>query len=296
MKQKIIECRNVGYEIKGKQLLSEMDFTINTGQRIALLGHNGAGKSTLIDLITGAIQPTYGELIWYDQPGAKIDRRRIGVIFDELKSHLLLTARELINYFQKIHRIKDEKRIPFLVENLGLGNQLSKQVRVLSKGERKKLWLLLGVMHRPDFLIMDEAMAELDPAIKKHCWEQVILEDPNRTILFSTHSWNEAQDYADSVMFLSKGKMIMGVSPTQQLLSEDYLPQKNKVVVNDHPSLRNYLNESAEVYYSNQGQLNIFPKNLELILERVRQFTPNFSVVSSSLVDVYSLSIQKQLL
>lgn len=294
MKKELLRCHNLGYVVEGKQLLKGIDFTVYSGQRIALLGHNGSGKSTLIDLLTGAIRPTEGEVCWYCQPGAKLNRRTVGVVFDELGAFLLLTVGEVIRYFARIYGQRDDQRARYLIERLDLEKNLKKQVRVLSKGERKKLWLLLAMIHQPEFLIMDEATAELDPAIKNHCWDKVILEDPLRSILFTTHSWEEAQRYADSIVFLDNGKMTMDLLPTQQLLSTEFLPQKNKVVVMDHPQLQEYLHNSAAVYYLDQGQLHILPENLEQTLGQICQVTPNFSVVNTSLMDVYALSQQKQ--
>lgn len=294
MKAELLRCQQLGYETEGKKLLSDIDFAVARGQKVALLGHNGAGKSTLIDLLTGAIRPSEGQVHWYGQAIGQLNRHKVGVVFDELNAFLLLTVGEVIRYFSLIYGQKDHIRARHLIELLDIEKNLKKQVRVLSKGERKKLWLLLAVIHRPEFLIMDEATAELDPAIKNLAWERIILEDPERSILFTTHSWEEAQRYADSIVFLDNGKMTMDILPTQQLLSSEFLPQKNKVVVMDHPQLQDYLNNTAAVYYLDQGQLHILPENLEQTLGQICRVTPNFSVVNTSLMDVYALSQQKQ--
>ena len=293
MKKELLRFQNITYTTKGNTLLQDIDFSVFQGQKVALLGHNGAGKSTLIDILTDAIRPTSGNVIWYGNPKAKMNRYTTGVIFDELGAFLLLTAGEVINYFKAIYGIKDAERVPFLVERLDFEKNLSKQVRLLSKGERKKLWLLLAVIHRPEFLIMDEATAELDPQIKRYAWENVILEDPQRSLFFTTHSWDEAQQYADAIIFLSNGRMVMDLLPTEKLLSEEFLPQKNKIVIKDLPKLRDQLNGSISVYYENKGQLNILTNNLEETLGKIRLHTSNFSVVDTSLMDVYALAQQK---
>jgi ABC-2 type transport system ATP-binding protein len=293
MKTEILNCQNVGFETQGKKLLENINFSVYQGQRIAILGHNGAGKSTLIDLLTQAFKPSEGKITWPGSKNGKLDPKRVGVVFDELDAFIMLTVGEVIRYFEKIYGIMEPSRSKKLIQELDHEKNLYKQVRFLSKGERKKLWLILAILHQPELLIMDEATAELDPSIKKHLWEQLILEQRDRSMLFTTHSWEEAQQYADWILFLSNGKMTMPPQRTQQLLSTEYLPQRNKVVVMDHPLLQVYLQEQPTVFYLSKEHLHILPSDLEQTLGRIRSITPNFSVVNTSLMDVYALSQQK---
>jgi ABC-2 type transport system ATP-binding protein len=293
MKTEILSCQHVGYEVQGKKLLEDINFSVFQGQRIAILGHNGAGKSTLIDLLTQAFRPSEGKIVWPGTKNDRLDPKRVGVVFDELDAFIMLTVSEVIRYFEKIYGISDRSRSSKLIQELDHEKNLHKQVRFLSKGERKKLWLILAILHQPELLIMDEATAELDPTIKRHLWEQLILEQQDRSMLFTTHSWEEAQQYADWILFLSNGKMTMPPQRTQELLSKAYLPQRNKVVVMDHPQLHAYLQEQSTVFYLSKEHLHILPNDLEQTLGKIRNITPNFSVVNTSLMDVYALSQQK---
>lgn len=289
MKKERLSCVQLSYQVKDKLLLSNIDFTLNAGQRIALLGHNGAGKSTLIDLITGAVNPSGGQIHWYGQPERKMDRYKIGVVFDELGSFLLLKVGEIIKYFAAIYRLSDSNRIEYLLEQFDLAQHRNKLITVLSKGERKKVWLLLAVLHQPEVLILDEATAELDPAIRTHIWEQIITEDPDRSILFTTHSWEEAQKYADSILFMDKGRLAAPLQTKQILLSTQYLPHQNKIVVLKQPTIQSFLDGAGLVYYEEKDHLHIFTDQVEQTIGQICRFTPNFSVVDSNLMDVYAL-------
>ncbi|MCR9098725.1 MAG: ABC transporter ATP-binding protein [bacterium] len=289
----ILKCERLSYQVRGKTLLNDVGFTIEPGQRVAVLGHNGAGKSTLIDLLTHALEPDSGSVSVFGQPFQKIDRQRIGVVFDRLQAFVLLKVKEVIRYFRTIYGLPGALPEPELLEAVQLQDHLDKQIRYLSKGERKKVWVLLALMHNPEFLILDEATSELDPFSRRRVWDKGILSNPNRTVLFTTHSWEEAQEHADSIIFLSKGVMPMPMISTNRLLSEEYLPFDRKVVVRQEPALTAFLEEQQAEFYEEDEQLHILPSNLDELLGRIARLTSSYSIMNTSLMDVYALSTKK---
>lgn len=289
----ILNCQDLSYEVSGKSLLKGVGFSIEQGQRVAILGHNGAGKSTLIDLITHALEPDTGNVSLFDKPFQKINRHRIGVVFDRLQAFVLLRVKEVIRYFRTIYGLPGALPEPELLEAVQLEAHLDKQIRYLSKGERKKVWVLMALMHNPELLILDEATSELDPFSRRRVWDKGILANPNRTVLFTTHSWEEAQEHADSIIFLSKGLMPMPMIETNRLLSDEYLPFDRKVVVRQEPALTAFLEEQKAEFYEEDEELHILPSNLDELLGRIARLTSSYSIMNTSLMDVYALSTKK---
>ncbi len=156
---KILELENVGYSVPDKTIIKDFSYTFKKGDRIGLAGKNGSGKTTFLNLITGAVSPTYGELSvgettkygYYKQEGlnAKPEERVLDVVknvadFIEMKGGEVITASQLLTKFL----FPPEKQF-------GL-------VSKLSGGERKRLQLMRVLMANPNFLILDEPSNDLD--------------------------------------------------------------------------------------------------------------------------------------
>ncbi|MVZ63193.1 ATP-binding cassette domain-containing protein [Sphingobacterium humi] len=156
---KILELENVGYSVPDKTIIKDFSYTFKKGDRIGLAGKNGSGKTTFLNLITGAISPTHGELSvgettkygYYKQEGlnAKPEERVLDVVknvadFIEMKGGEVITASQLLTKFL----FPPEKQF-------GL-------VSKLSGGERKRLQLMRVLMANPNFLILDEPSNDLD--------------------------------------------------------------------------------------------------------------------------------------
>ncbi len=156
---KILELENVGYSVPDKTIIKDFSYTFKKGDRIGLAGKNGSGKTTFLNLITGAISPTQGELSvgettkygYYKQEGlnAKPEERVLDVVknvadFIEMKGGEVITASQLLTKFL----FPPEKQF-------GL-------VSKLSGGERKRLQLMGVLMANPNFLILDEPSNDLD--------------------------------------------------------------------------------------------------------------------------------------
>jgi ABC-2 type transport system ATP-binding protein len=293
MQTTAISCHNVSYETKGKYLVKDANFSIAPGQKVAILGHNGAGKSTLIDILAQALKPQQGSLQFFDAPFSQLDRKRLGIVFDSLYAFPLLKVKEIIAYFMAIYGIRASADLDQKIDALELRKHWDKTLTQLSKGERKKVWLALTTMHDPEILIMDEATSELDPFSKNHCWEKVILSRPDRTVLFTTHSWEEAQQYADAILFMSNGVIPMEPVATSRLLSPEFLPYSQKVVVQSEPQITAYLERSNPQHYCEDRQLHILAEDVDQLVNNIRQLTPSYSVVNTTLMDVYALFTKK---
>ena len=203
---KVIEVKNVSYQTNGKDLLQHIDLTLKAGEKFAMLGANGSGKSTLIDIITGDIRPTEGEVKFY---GDKIGKHfsRLGVLYDDVLLFPKLKVKEILNYLGSYMDVKDW-RDPSLMQLLRIEDIMNKEFAVLSSGERKRVSLYVAMFGDPEILILDEPTANLDPDIRSHFWTY-ISQLEGVSVFFTTHQWEEVKEFTQQVCFLKEGQMVM---------------------------------------------------------------------------------------
>ncbi|MBC6994036.1 ABC transporter ATP-binding protein [Neolewinella lacunae] len=270
----------VGFRRNDRWILRDVSFSVAPGERVALLGPNGAGKSTLTDLITGMIRPMEGEVSVFGDAFAA-HKGRIGVVFEYTPLFDYLTPQEVSRYHALMHGLSFAQLQP-IIDKLGMEPLMRKQSYVLSNGERRKVGLLLALMHSPEFLILDEATANLDPFIRDQCWD--LFQRPGRTILFSTHHWEEAERFADRIVFIHQGKVYPADTPSG-FLSTRYLVADKKVVLD-----RSALHLPAVVqspHFFEDDKVYVFPADLNAFLDAVKLATPRLSIFPKDLKDVF---------
>lgn len=276
----MIQIKQANLSIDKKPILQDINLDIRDGECVALLGPNGAGKSSLIDLITGMLAPDSGSVSLWGQPFARV-RHRVGVQFEYTPMFDYLALQEVLQYFCAIYGVSMAETEP-LLNYLGLGPIRHKRGYVLSKGERKKIGLLLALIGRPELLILDEPTSDLDPFVREQCWR--LFKDKGRTVFFSTHLWEEAERYADRIVFIAGGR-IRQVDTPQAFLSEKYLPAQRKVVV-ARDALKPASLEGA-IFLEEEEFYYIFPSDVGRFLDRIKQQTANISILQKDLKDVY---------
>lgn len=276
----MIEVKNISYKEKDKQILSNINLSINEGECFAILGPNGAGKTTLMELMLSLIRPTKGEIKFFGKEFEDI-KGKIGVLFETPPLFYYAKVNEIIEYLALIYKVK-KKRIRKVVERLEMEEIFKREVRKLSKGERKKVGLLASLLNDPLILILDEPTSGMDPFIREKIWE--ILKSKERTIIFSTHIWEEAEKYADRVLLLDRGKVLAVDSPSN-FLSEKYIKFKNKIVLKNTSELENLI--KGEFYIKREDKVYIYPSNPDDFVKRIKNLEYSFSKISLEDVFLY---------
>lgn len=200
--------------------LADLSLALPQGQFVALLGPNGAGKSTLFQLLTGLFAPSAGDI----RIGG-FDLRRhacaalaqIGVVFQQMSLDLDLSVRRNLRLqadLQGLPRALAQERIAQGCERLGLGSDMDRTVRELSGGNRRKVELVRATLHRPGFLLMDEATVGLDPQSRRELLGALHSDVVERgcTVLWATH-WVEEAQGADRVLVLHRGRLLADGPP-----------------------------------------------------------------------------------
>ena len=192
--------------------LDSVDMRVPAGQVTVLLGPNGAGKSTALRLLARIENPDAGRITFSPKLGTS--RRSTAYcpqetsIWDNLN---IIEQARLVASFYKIPSKTADRRMDEIVAFLGLKEELNKQGRQLSKGNKRKLNILLSLMIEPRLLVLDEPEAELDTASRTQL--RALIQDfilsKGATAILSTHQIPEAELLADSVVVLHQGRIVL---------------------------------------------------------------------------------------
>lgn len=207
----------------GKPALEDLSLTVAPGEIFGYLGPNGAGKTTTIRLLLDLIRPTSGRaaIFGLDTIAQSVAiRQRIGFLPGELNLWDRLTAREIVNYMGNLRGGVNTAYVNELAERLNF--DLTKRMRTYSTGNKRKLGLILALMHKPDLLILDEPSSGLDPLMQQ-TFNQLMLEAKanGQTVFLSSHVLNEVQAICDRVGILRDGKL-QAVETVERLTRVDF--------------------------------------------------------------------------
>lgn len=201
---------------------------LGRGEWLALLGPNGAGKTTLVRAIADRVRLDGGRLELLGQPldssrAAVEARRRLGVVPQEIAIYPLLTAAENLRLWGEISGASAAslgQRIEWALEWTGLEARRHEQVQTFSGGMKRRLNLACGVLHEPEVLLLDEPTVGVDPQSRERIWQMLgELRDRGTAMLLTTHQLDEAQQVADRIVILDRGRDIAAGS-FQQLVQE----------------------------------------------------------------------------
>jgi ABC-2 type transport system ATP-binding protein len=226
-----IRVQRVRKAYDGVQALDGVDLEVRRGEVLALLGPNGAGKTTLVEILEGHRRADAGEVhvLGFDPAGReRAFRERIGIVLQEAALDSLLTVREAIELYGAAY--PSPRPAAEVAELVGLGDRLDARAGTLSGGQRRRLDLAVGIGGDPELIFLDEPTTGFDPAARRQSWELIRgLRTLGKTILLTTHYMDEAQQLADRVVLLSRGRVIADGPPDalgqhQETLIEFRLP------------------------------------------------------------------------
>ena len=289
-----LKLENVNYTINGKTLLQGVNFDVKKGEVLAVLGHNGAGKSTLIDIITEDLKPDEGGKVQVLNGRFTKNKRRIGVVYDVISIFPFMKVKEILHYFSSLYNINYKSKVD-LLDLLQIDKIAEKLFNYLSKGERKKVALFLSLVHEPELLILDEPTSDLDPLFRESVWRYILSEKEDRTVIFSTHLWEEAELFADRIVFIHKGKML-NTRPvsTKEILSQESVIGKKKIIAPKMDQVKSQLN--GYHYIESDDYYHIFPKeHTRKVLQEISSITTNISVTENNLKDHYEWMVHQEM-
>ncbi len=185
-----------------------VDLTIAPGEVVALLGPNGAGKSTTVDMILGLSTPDSGEVRVFGRK--PIDAVRAGLIGAMLQGGALmddLTVAETVGMVAALHR----KPMPVAeaLQAAGVEELAGRRANKLSGGQKQRVRFAVALVSHPDLLILDEPTAAMDVGTRREFWQSMYsFTESGRTVVFATHYLEEAEEFADRVVLMRRGRIV----------------------------------------------------------------------------------------
>ena len=199
--------------------IDHLTFTIRRGEVVAFLGPNGAGKSTTMKVLTGYLAPTSGaaRLCGIDVVQDRVRAvARLGYLPENGPLYPEMTPHELLTFFGEargMSRGRIAERLDFVTKECDLPELLHKPIGTCSKGQKQRVGMALALLHDPEVLIMDEPTTGLDPNQIRHVRELVKKLGETRTILLSTHLFQEVEAMAGRVLLVNDGKLVFDGTP-----------------------------------------------------------------------------------
>ncbi|MHA1857208.1 MAG: ABC transporter ATP-binding protein [Promethearchaeota archaeon] len=217
-----IEINNLTKNFNGLTAVDHIDLQIKKGHLFGLLGPNGAGKSTTINILSTVLKPTEGEvtILGYDLKSQRNKiRELIGVCPQETVMYDYLSARENIELIAKMHRLARSdyrERTDELLGQMNLLDRANDLVRTYSGGMKRRVNVLMAVIHNPEVIFFDEPSAGLDPQSRRVVWDFIKdFEKDNKTIILTTHNMEEADDLSEELSIIDHGKIIAQGTPEE---------------------------------------------------------------------------------
>jgi ABC-2 type transport system ATP-binding protein len=210
MNDEVLRIDRLQKAFGGKEVLRGIDLVIEPGTVLGLLGANGSGKTTLIKCALGLLRPTggrvnvFGEDAWDLSAAAK---SRLGYVPQEVTSYPWMRVRQVIAYTAAFYPRWDHAFVDSLCDRWHV--PLEDRAGALSTGQLQTVGIVVALGHRPDFLVLDEPVASLDPSARREFLRTLLelLEDEGQSILFSTHITSDLERVAQRVAILGDGKI-----------------------------------------------------------------------------------------
>ena len=209
----MLEVKNVTKEFGTKKAVNNLNFKLENGKILGLVGRNGAGKSTTFRMILQIIEPTSGEILYNSKKINQETLDKFGYLPEEGSLIPSYTVLELCEYYGSL-KLMDSRDIREVLitwlEKFHIEEYLNKKVKDLSKGNRQKIQFIVSNLHNPEFLILDEPFSGLDPISVEELKKCILeLKDEGKTIIFSSHRMDHVEELCDELIILNEGKTVL---------------------------------------------------------------------------------------
>ncbi len=210
----MIEVKNVTKKYGSFTAVDNISFKIEEGEIIGLLGPNGAGKSTTMNMITGFIETTEGEILIDGNDISKKPRkakRQIGYMPEGVPLYSDLTVKEFVTYMaelKKVDRKTRKEKVQKIIEQTGLKDVQNKLTKNLSRGYKQRVSMAGALVGEPKILILDEPTVGLDPKQITEIRELIKELGKTHTVILSSHILSEVSQICNKVIIINKGKIV----------------------------------------------------------------------------------------
>ncbi len=227
----LLEVKGLKKYYKDIKAVDDITFSVERGDLFGLLGPNGAGKSTAISLIATLITPLAGSIAYKGVDilaNPAIMRSTLGLVPQEIALYPKLSGRDNLEFWGKAYGLRGQElnaRIAEVAELIGIADRLKDKVKKYSGGMQRRLNIGVALLHKPEFLIMDEATVGIDPQSRSYILETVKgLAANGATIIYTSHYIEEVETLCNKVCIMDKGKIIASGSKEELIagIGADY--------------------------------------------------------------------------
>ncbi len=210
----MIEVKNVTKKYGSTIAVNNISFEVKDGEVVGFLGPNGAGKSTTMNMITGFIEPTVGQIIVNGNDISKRPRKakkEIGYMPEGVPLYYELTPREFVSYMAELKLVKRRDRkqeVEKVLDEVGLTDVQNKLIRNLSRGYKQRVSLAGALVGNPDVIILDEPTVGLDPKQITEIRSLIKELGKKHTVILSSHILSEVSQICERVIIINKGNII----------------------------------------------------------------------------------------
>lgn len=215
----MIEVKNVTKKYGSFTAVDNISFDVKDGEVVGFLGPNGAGKSTTMNMITGFIEPTDGQIIINGNDISKKPKKakkQIGYMPENVPLYYDLTVKEFVTYMAELKFVKKQDRkaqVEKVIKETGLESVQKKLIKNLSRGYKQRVSMAGALVGEPDVIILDEPTVGLDPKQITEIRNLIKELGKKHTVILSTHILPEVSQICERVVIINKGKIVAVDTP-----------------------------------------------------------------------------------
>lgn len=218
----MIELEHLTKRFDAILAVDQISLTVPAGEILALVGPNGAGKTTTVRMLSAILKPTAGKarVVGYDTVTQASDvRRNVGLLTESPGLYMRMSGREYLDFFGEIRGLSVSKRgerIHDLADWFHMSESLDRRLGEYSRGMKQKIALVRALLHEPPVLLLDEPTSTLDPSSARLVRDTILqLRDGQRAIVICTHNLPEAEELADRIAIIRRGRIVELGTPAE---------------------------------------------------------------------------------
>lgn len=238
--ERIVEVKHLTKKFGSSIAVDDISFSVEKGTIVGLLGPNGAGKSTTINMITGLLKKTSGEINLFGKAVTEKNRelrKKIGVVPQDLAIYYDLSGEENVRYFGGLYGLRGAKlkdAVEQALKLVGLWERKKDKPATFSGGMQRRLNIAMAIVHQPEFVIMDEPTVGIDPQSRNYIMETIEkMRQAGKTLIYTSHYMEEVERLADTIIIIDHGKVIAQGTATE--LVNLITDQKNIMITVANP-------------------------------------------------------------